>query len=243
MIPIYILVQTSASFVGEKMEKVIHCLEKMREILAITVETRHSTFVSLILFNSTAEIAVKLTPIKGFQIPKLQVGGMTSYVDALSTLMACYNTDVIKRTASNRESADYKPILLIFSDGAPTDSSSSLRVAIEDFKANHARKFGSCVCLYAHNSTDPESEISKARACLEEISGKSQNGDRGPGGRLGTLIDVSDDYDQITEFFKAFSQSIVTSQKANTDPAQGLIAGLKLEPGDDIGDGKIPFSS
>lgn len=238
-LPIYILVDTSGSMKGEKIEQVAKGLETMKGTFLTTMETQDSTFVSLILFNSTAEIAVKLTPIQGFQIPNLQVGGMTSYVDALSTLMACYNTDVIKRTASNKESADYKPILLIFSDGAPTDSSSSLRVAIEDFKANHARKFGACVCFYAHSSKDPESEISKARSCLEEISGKSQNGDRVPGAMFGTLIDVTDNYSQIAQFFKAFSQSIVTSQKDSKDPAQGLNADLKLQMGDDIG--KITF--
>lgn len=242
-LPIYILVDTSGSMKGEKIEKVAEGLVTMKGIFSTTMETQDSTFVSLILFNSTAEIAVKLTPIQGFQIPNLQVGGMTSYVNALSTLMACYNTDVKKRTASNQGSADYKPILLIFSDGAPTDSSAKLRGAIEDFKANHARKFGACVCFYAHSSSEPESYIAKTRACLEEISGKSQNGDRVPGAMLGTLIDVTDNYSQITQFFKAFSQSIVSSQQANKDPAQGLNADLKLVLGDDIGDGKIPFSS
>ena len=234
-LPIYILVDTSGSMDGEKIEKVKSGLEGMKQVLSTTVETRNSTFVSLILFNSSAEIAAKLTPIRGFQIPNLQAGGRTSYVDALSTLMACYNTDIVKRTASNQDSADYKPILLMFSDGAPTDDTSPLRTAIDDFKNNHYRKFGACICFYAHSSSDSESEISKARTCLEQICGKSQNGDG-----KGMLIDVTDNYDQIVPFFQAFSQSIVSSQQANKDPAQGLNADLKLELGDDIG--KITFS-
>ena len=238
-LPIYILVDTSGSMEGEKIEKVKSGLEGMKRVLSTTIETQDSTFVSLILFNSSAEIAVKLTPIRGFQIPNLTAGGMTSYADALSTLVACYNTDVVKRTASNQGSADYKPILLMFSDGAPTDSSSTLRAAIEDFQTNHARKFGACVCFYAHSSSDSESEIAKTRSCLEQICGKSQNGDRVSGATLGTLIDVSDDYNKIKEFFKAFSQSIVSSQKASKDPAQGLNADLKQELGDDIQGGMV----
>lgn len=240
-LPIYILVDTSGSMKGEKIDQVGKGLVEMRKILGSEAITRSSAWVSLITFNSSAEVTVKLSAINEFQIPKLEAAGMTSYVNALSTLMACYNTDIIKRTKDNQESADYKPILVIFSDGAPTDSSSELRTAVDGFQSNNARKFGACICFYAHSSSDSESEIAKTRSCLEQLCGKSQNGDRISGATFGSLMDVTDDYSKITEFFKAFSQSIVSSQKAGKDPAQGLNADLEQEFGDDI-QGNMVFS-
>jgi len=237
-LPIYMLVDTSGSMTGgstvgnAKIEQVQRGLGVMKQILANTPDTQASTHVSLITFNSTAENIVKLTGIMDFHVPKLEAAGQTSFVKALDMLMACYNTDVIKRTASNQNVADYKPILLVFSDGVTTDSSSELRDAINNFRERQYHKFGACICFYAHNSTDSDSEMNRARACLEQICGKDQNGDG-----KGTLIDVTDDYESIVGFFKAFSQSIVSSQKSNEDPAKGLNANLKHELGDEIDQG------
>ena len=230
-LPIYILVDTSGSMEGEKIQQVQRGLNEMKKILS-DGELSTSAWISLILFNSSAEITVKLTPIKKFYVPNLDANGRTSYVDALSKLMACYNTDVVKRTASNQEVADYKPILLVFSDGAPTDSTSDLARTIEEFKTNYYRKFVSVVCLYAHDSKEPESEIQKAKACLEQICGKYQNGDGG-----GTLIDVTDSYDSITSFFQAVSQSIVQSVHSGRDMGQGLFNDLHENMGENVATG------
>ena len=226
-LPIYILVDTSGSMDGEKIEQVQRGLSLMKDIFLKTAVTKQSAWVSLILFNSAAEIATGMTPISKFQVPNLEANGRTSYVDALTKLIACYNTDIIKRTTSNQETADFKPILLVFSDGAPTDSSSSLVTTIEDFKANYYRKFAAVVCIYAHESSDSEAEMAKARACLQQICGKSKNGDG-----TGTMIDVTDDYEKITILFQAVSQSIVQSVHDNRDMGQGLNVDLAQKFGE-----------
>ena len=226
-LPIYILVDTSGSMKGEKIDQVQKGLEAMKQTFINTATTSKCAWMSLITFNCTAEVTVRTTPILKFQIPNLNAIGRTSYVDALTKLIACYNTDVIKRTARNQETADFKPILLFFSDGAPTDSPSSLVTTIEDFKANYYRKFAAVVCIYAHKSSDSEAEMAKARACLQQICGKSMNGDG-----TGTMIDVTDDYEKITVFFQAVSQSIVQSVHDNRDMGQGLNVDLAQKFGE-----------
>lgn len=156
LFPIYILVQTSASFIGEKTEKVIHCLELMKQILATTVETRNSAFVSLITFNSSAETVVPMEPIRAFQIPPIVASSETeaSFASAISALMTSYDTDIVKKTSCKK--AD--PILIMFSDGILTDEPSTLQTTLEKFNLNYSRKFANGCCFCINSCTDPEKD-------------------------------------------------------------------------------------
>lgn len=156
MIPIYILVQTSASFVGEKMEKVIQCLEKMREILAFTLETSHSTFVSLILFNSSAETVISMEPLRTFQIPPIVASSETeaSFASVISALMTSYDTDIVKTTSCKKADS----ILVMFSDGILTDEPSTLQTTLEKFNSKYSTKFANGICCYINSGTDSKKD-------------------------------------------------------------------------------------
>lgn len=156
LLPIYILVQTSASFIGEKTEKVTHCLELMKQILATTVETRDSAFVSLITFNSSAETVVPMEPIRAFQIPPIVASSETeaSFASAISTLMTSYDTDIVKKTSCKK--AD--PILVMFSDGILMEEHSTLQITLEKFNLNYSRKFANGFCFCINSCTDQEKD-------------------------------------------------------------------------------------
>ena len=153
--PIYILVGVSGSLIEEKTDKIKDCLEILKEELLCGVLTR-SSFVTIILFNSTAEVAMRMMPLRNLQIPNLQVsgGGEHSFADAIDTLMQCYDADTIKRVMSpdNYDTADRESMLFVISDGVFAKKPEALQV-IGKFNSKYSRKFTNACCVCVHASS------------------------------------------------------------------------------------------
>ena len=219
-VPFYLLVDTSGSMDGDKIKAVLAGLRSMKETIGQAGETCDKAFVSLIEFNDEAQVVVPMICIRQFQVPNLTADGCTSLVSALKTLADCYQRDIVPRTTSNQAEADYRPILVVFTDGVPTDTKSALKKALADFQSNIRDKFAARICCYAGGDAS-DAERAEAMAILTQITGSYKKGD-GPG----IVIDVSDDYTKIAKFFKCVSQSIRSSV---TTAAEGKTMDSQLQ--------------
>ena len=79
-----------------------------------------TAYISVITFGSEARQITPLTEILSFQEPNLEVSGTTSLGAALSILDHCLETEVKKSTPTQK--GDYKPLVVLMTDGEPTDN-------------------------------------------------------------------------------------------------------------------------
>lgn len=119
-LPVYFLVDVSDSMIGEPIREVENGLA------AIVAEIRNdpyaleTVFVSVLAFAGHARELSPLTEICMFNPPQLPVGSGTNFGDGLRLLMASIDREVQKTTPERK--GDWKPIVFLFTDGAPTDN-------------------------------------------------------------------------------------------------------------------------
>ena len=122
-LPVYLLLDTSGSMMGEPIESVKNGVQVMISSLRQNPQALETAFLSIITFDSTAKQLVPLTDLSTFQMPDLQASGVTSMGAALSLVSQCIDNEVAKTTAESK--GDWKPIVFIFTDGVPTDNITS----------------------------------------------------------------------------------------------------------------------
>lgn len=81
------------------------------------METAH---ISIITFGSEARQVIPLTDILSFQEPIIEASGTTALGAALSILDNCLENEVKK--SSPNQKGDYKPLVILMTDGEPTDN-------------------------------------------------------------------------------------------------------------------------
>lgn len=118
-LPVYLLLDTSGSMMGEPIESVKNGVQVMISSLRQNPQAIESAFISIITFDSTARQVVPLTDLASFQMVDIRATGTTSLGDALSVVSNCINTEVAKTTMEQK--GDWKPLVFIMTDGVPTD--------------------------------------------------------------------------------------------------------------------------
>lgn len=118
-LPVYLLVDTSGSMHGEAIEAVRNGLQVMLSALMQDPYALETAYLSVIAFDSSARQLTPLTELTSFQLPNLQANGMTAMGEALSLLADCIQREVVKGSAEQK--GDWKPIVFLLTDGAPTD--------------------------------------------------------------------------------------------------------------------------
>jgi uncharacterized protein YegL len=78
-----------------------------------------SAYLSIIGFSDSAQQIVPLTEVAQFNPPDLRASGQTNFGDALRMLLDCFDREVVKTTPDQK--GDWRPLVFILSDGAPTD--------------------------------------------------------------------------------------------------------------------------
>ncbi|WP_298511216.1 VWA domain-containing protein [uncultured Kordia sp.] len=119
-LPVYLLLDTSGSMIGEPIEAVRNGIQVMVNSLRQNPQAIETAFLSVITFNSTAQQIVPLTDLTTFQIPDIRATGVTAMGQALSVVSNCIDNEVAKTTAESK--GDWKPMIFIMTDGMPTDS-------------------------------------------------------------------------------------------------------------------------
>lgn len=145
-LPVYLLLDTSGSMYGEPLAAVKNGLETLALTLQQDPYALETAHLSVITFSSNADQVVPLTEITSFRMPALEARGQTSMGAALQLLAKRVDEEVTKTTPEKK--GDWKPIVFIMSDGAPTDD---ITKGIEALKE---RKFGMVVACAAGNSAN-----------------------------------------------------------------------------------------
>lgn len=116
-LPIYILLDTSGSMMGEPIEAVKNGLQMLVAALRQDPYALETAYLSVITFDSAAKQVVALTDLASFQPPELKVAGSTNLGDALRLVADCRSREVAKTTADTK--GDWKPMVFLMTDGAP----------------------------------------------------------------------------------------------------------------------------
>lgn len=145
-LPVYLLLDTSGSMMGEPIESVKSGVQTMISALRQDPYALETAFLSIITFSSTANQLVPLTELTNFQTPNIEAAGTTSLGEALSLLAQRADVEVAKTTTEQK--GDWKPIVFIMTDGMPTDD---WQKGLKEFQS---KKWGMVVACAAGQAVD-----------------------------------------------------------------------------------------
>ncbi len=133
-LPIYFLIDTSESMVGEQIQLVEEGLASIIKELKTDPYALETVWVSIIVFAGQAKTIVPLQELVTFYPPKFPIGSGTSLSKGLGHLMYELRSNIVKTTTEQK--GDWKPIIFLFTDGVPTDDTKG---AIAEWKQNWQR--------------------------------------------------------------------------------------------------------
>ena len=118
-LPVYLVLDTSGSMLGEPIESVKNGIQVMVSALLQDPYALETAFLSIITFDSSARQLAPLTELTSFQLPDLQANGTTALGEALSLLAQKIDSEVTKSTAEVK--GDWNTLIFLMTDGEPTD--------------------------------------------------------------------------------------------------------------------------
>lgn len=187
-LPVYLLIDTSGSMMGEPIEAVKNGVQLLISTLRQDPHALETAYLSIIGFGSAASVLVPLTELAAFQPPALAASGTTSMGEALKLLATQVDKEVTRTTADTK--GDWKPLVFLMTDGNPTDN---WKAGLDELRK---RKIGTVVCCAAGSQCD--------EAVLKQIT------------EIVVRLDTADT-STIAAFFKWVSASIsVGSQKVDS---------------------------
>ena len=133
-LPIYFLMDFSESMVGEPIQLVEEGLATIIQALKTDPNAIETVWVSIIVFAGQPKTLVPLQEIINFYPPKFPIGSGTSLSKGLGHLMFELRKNTVKTTVDVK--GDWKPIVFLFTDGVPTDDTST---AIAEWKQSWQR--------------------------------------------------------------------------------------------------------
>jgi uncharacterized protein YegL len=119
-LPVYILADVSGSMQGTPIESVKSGIRQLHRDLMGDPQAIESAYLSVITFSNGAQQLVPLTEVAAFLPPELTASGNTNFGDALRMLLDCFDRELVRTTPEQK--GDWKPLVFILSDGAPTDT-------------------------------------------------------------------------------------------------------------------------
>lgn len=118
-LPVYLLLDCSASMSGEAIEAVRTGVKALVADLRTDPTALETAYLSVITFSSSAQQVSPLSELITFKEPNLDAHGATALGEALTVLGQCIDNEVQKATPQQK--GDYKPMVFLFTDGQPTD--------------------------------------------------------------------------------------------------------------------------
>lgn len=207
-LPIYLLLDTSGSMMGNKIEAVNEGVKLLTSQLIKDPMAVETAYLSIITFDSDARQLMPLTAINDFKAPKIEARGATSLGAALKVLNEALDREVKANSAEQK--GDYKPLVFLMTDGRPTDNWES---AIAMLRNRPKQKVATIIALGCGSPAEVDGEILK---------------------KIANVVLMMDNVsaDQIAKFFQWVSQSVATASKsAQMTPAnQEAVAELSNPP-------------
>lgn len=133
-LPIYFLIDVSESMVGEQIQFVEEGMATIIKAIKQDPHAIETVWVSILIFAGQAKTLVPLQEIVNFYPPRFPIGSGTSLSKGLGHLMYELRKNTIKTTFDQK--GDWKPLVFLFTDGVPTDETTT---AISEWKQNWAR--------------------------------------------------------------------------------------------------------
>ncbi|MBD5641227.1 MAG: VWA domain-containing protein [Desulfovibrio sp.] len=192
-LPVYFLMDISDSMVGEPIQAVEKGIASMVEELRSDPYALETVFVSALGFAGKAVELAPLTDICLFEPPRLPIGSGTSLGEGLNLLMARIDSEVRKATASQK--GDWRPIVFLFTDGAPTDNPDA---AVKKWRDNYRKNANMIAVTFGKNA-----DVALLRQLTDDVL---------------TLTDLS--AESFLEFFRWVSASMKASSAAVCDQGQ-----------------------
>ena len=138
-LPVYLLLDTSGSMAGAPIVAVNNGVGLLYRELLNNPSALDTVWLSVITFAQEAR-RYPLTELSKFTPPVLTAGGPTALGAALRELGRAVDEEIQAVTMQDRK-GDYRPLIFLLTDGAPTDEWQS---AVADLKK---RRLGSIVAL------------------------------------------------------------------------------------------------
>ena len=137
-LPVYLLIDTSGSMVGEPIESVKVGLDAMLSTLRSDPFALESANISIITYDREVKVILPLTPLEDIQLPEITCpqSGPTNTGAALKLLCERVDQEVALSTATQK--GDWMPLLFIMTDGKPSDIKDYNEVIPEVKKRNFA---------------------------------------------------------------------------------------------------------
>ena len=158
-LPVYFLIDVSESMVGEQINSVEVGISNVIQELKKDPYALETVFINIIVFAGKSKTIIPLTDIITFYPPKFSIGSGTNLGDGLGQLMLEIRKNHVP--SSPEKKGDWKPIVFLFSDGAPTDNPT---VAINEWKQNFSTKCS----LIAISLGDAES-LSRLKELTQDV--------------------------------------------------------------------------
>ncbi|MDR1081482.1 MAG: VWA domain-containing protein [Deltaproteobacteria bacterium] len=117
--PLYLLLDVSESMIGSPLESVEEGVRRMAAALRRDPVSMEILHVSVITFAARAEVAVPLSELGSFVLPRLEVRPGTALGAALKLCRESIAKDVRRSTPESK--GDYRPLVFVMTDGEPTD--------------------------------------------------------------------------------------------------------------------------
>ena len=119
-LPIYLLIDTSASMTGEPIAAVENGIEMLLTDLRDNPQALETAWLSVITFGGEAKQVVPLTSITEFKCPELIAGGKNQFGSALKLVCDCREREIVEKMHRNKNGTmkprDWAPEVFIFSD-------------------------------------------------------------------------------------------------------------------------------
>lgn len=191
-LPVFVLVDTSGSMHGTKMDTVNAALHEMIHTLAKIENARGAIKVCLITFGDTPKVVQPLSDIHDIDLEILTAGGKTPMGKAFDMVREMIDdVDVVSKRA-------YTPMIVLLSDGLPTDIPS-----------------GSIRNSFDYQSWGPIVDLRNSERCQKSIRMALGIGNDADYGMMKFFINDSsipvikaNDISTITKFFKWVTISV-----------------------------------
>lgn len=121
VLPCYLAVDTSASMQGHPIDTVNAELPRLRLSMLREPELAEVCQLSLITFDMSATLRLKLTDVSKMSFPPLQAGGRTDYCEPFMLLRSTIANDLYELYRHGRR--PYRPVVFFLSDGKHNGSS------------------------------------------------------------------------------------------------------------------------
>jgi uncharacterized protein YegL len=122
-LPVFFLIDVSESMVGDPIINVNRGIDQITSNLKSNPMALETAYISIIIFAGKARLISPLTELLQFTPPNLNIGGGTALGRGLNFLMDEMEKQIWKTTHDRK--GDWKPIVFLITDGAPTDNVTS----------------------------------------------------------------------------------------------------------------------